>query len=176
MFTDHLQFECHFSTWLQYDSSNLRTKVQKFMKVCTNPSAYEAYFFNSYSGGGGVESKLGPLCTSVTSGLLYVPRVIVRMEFGGMKIGRGHRSTRRKPTPTPLCTPQIPLDQTRARTRPAALGSQRLTAWAMARPIRRIQASNFVQTSYLLPLCFLSTSYSFRLQVTLVYSSVNKTS
>jgi hypothetical protein len=33
-------------------------------------------------------------------------------EFGGMKIGRGNRSTRRKPTPAPLCPPQIPLDQT----------------------------------------------------------------
>jgi hypothetical protein len=33
-------------------------------------------------------------------------------EFGGMN-GRGNRSTRRKPTPAPLCPPQIPLDQTR---------------------------------------------------------------
>jgi hypothetical protein len=49
-------------------------------------------------------------------------------EFGGMKIGRGNRSTRRKPAPAPLCPPQIPLDQTRARTRAAAVGSQRLTA------------------------------------------------
>jgi hypothetical protein len=32
-----------------------------------------------------------------------------------MKIGRGNRSTRRKSAP-----PQIPLDQTRAQTRPAA--------------------------------------------------------
>jgi hypothetical protein len=55
-------------------------------------------------------------------------------EFGGMKIGRGNRSTRRKPAPAPLCPPQIPLDQTRVRTRAAAVGSQRLTAWAMARP------------------------------------------
>jgi hypothetical protein len=31
-------------------------------------------------GGGGVESKLGPLGTSAISGLLYVPRVTVRME------------------------------------------------------------------------------------------------
>jgi hypothetical protein len=53
---------------------------------------------------------------------------------GGMKIGRGNRSTRRKPAPAPFCPPQIPLDQTRARTRAAAVGSQRLTAWAMARP------------------------------------------
>jgi hypothetical protein len=33
-------------------------------------------------------------------------------EFGGMNIGRGTRSTRRKPSPAPLCPPQIPLDQT----------------------------------------------------------------
>jgi hypothetical protein len=45
-----------------------------------------------------------------------------------MKIGRGNRSTRRKPVPAPLCPPQIPLDQTRGRTRAAAVGSQRLTA------------------------------------------------
>jgi hypothetical protein len=32
--------------------------------------------------------------------------------IGGMKIGRGNRSTRRKPAPAPLCPPQIPLDQT----------------------------------------------------------------
>jgi hypothetical protein len=54
--------------------------------------------------------------------------------IGGIKIGRGNRSTRRKPAPAPLCPPQIPHDQTRARTRAAAVGSQRLTAWAMARP------------------------------------------
>jgi hypothetical protein len=49
-------------------------------------------------------------------------------EIGGIKIGRGNRSTRRKPAPAPFCPPQIPLDQTRARTRAAAVGSQRLTA------------------------------------------------
>jgi hypothetical protein len=32
--------------------------------------------------------------------------------IGGMKIGRGNRSTRRKTAPEPLCPPQIPLDQT----------------------------------------------------------------
>jgi hypothetical protein len=71
------------------------------------------------------------------NGLLYLPRVIMMMadgEFGRMKIGRGNRSTRRKPTPAPLYPPQIPLDQTRARNRAAAVGSQRVTAWAMARP------------------------------------------
>jgi hypothetical protein len=33
--------------------------------------------------------------------------------IGGMK---GNRSTRRKPAPAPLCPPQIPHDQIRART------------------------------------------------------------
>jgi hypothetical protein len=42
--------------------------------------------------------------------------------IGGMKIGRGNRSTRRKAAPAPLCPPQIPDDQTLARTRAAAVG------------------------------------------------------
>ncbi|PNF28135.1 hypothetical protein B7P43_G07580 [Cryptotermes secundus] len=33
-------------------------------------------------------------------------------EFGGIKIGRGNRSARRKPSPEPLCPSQIPPDQT----------------------------------------------------------------
>jgi hypothetical protein len=68
---------------------------------------------------GGV--KLGPLGTAA-----YYDDG----EFVGMKIGGGNQSTRRKPAPAPLCPPEIPLDQTRA----AAVGSQQLTAWAMARP------------------------------------------
>jgi hypothetical protein len=43
-------------------------------------------------------------------------------ELGGIKIGRGYRSTRRKLAPAPLCPPQIPLDQTRARTRAFEVG------------------------------------------------------
>jgi hypothetical protein len=54
-------------------------------------------------------------------------------ESGRMKIGRGNRSTRRNPAPAPICSPLIPLDQTGARTWPAVVGRQRLTAWAMAR-------------------------------------------
>jgi hypothetical protein len=55
-----------------------------------------------------------------------------------MKIGRGNRRTLRKPAPALLCPPQIPLNQTRSRTRAAAVGSQRLTALAMARPSKRL--------------------------------------
>jgi hypothetical protein len=47
-------------------------------------------------------------------------------EIGGM-IGRGNRSTRRKPAPVPLCPSQTP-HSARTRTRAAAMGSQRLTA------------------------------------------------
>jgi hypothetical protein len=53
-------------------------------------------------------------------------------EIGGKMIGKGNRSTRRKPAPMPLCPPQTP-HAARTRTRAAAVGSQRLTAWATAR-------------------------------------------
>jgi hypothetical protein len=75
--------------------------------------------------------RLSPLGTAATTDLLYQPQMIDDDDcgaIGGMKIGRGNRSTRRKPAPAPLRPPQIPLDQTRARTWAAAVGSQRLTA------------------------------------------------
>jgi hypothetical protein len=69
--------------------------------------------------------------------------------IGGMKIGSGNRNTRRKAAPEPLCSPQIPHDQTRARTRAAAVGSQRLTAWAMARPkLQGIKSNLYVCRLY----------------------------
>jgi hypothetical protein len=72
---------------------------------------------------------MGPLSTSATEWpIVPAPGVYDDGEFGGMKIGRGNQSTRRKPAPALLCPPQIPLDQTRARTRAAAVGSQRLAA------------------------------------------------
>jgi hypothetical protein len=62
---------------------------------------------------------LSPLGTAATSGLLYKPQMINEGDcgaIGGMKIGRGNRSTQRKPAPAPLRPPQIPHDQTQART------------------------------------------------------------
>jgi hypothetical protein len=47
--------------------------------------------------------------------------------IGGM-LGKLNGSTQRKPAPVPFCPPQIPSGMTRARTRAAAVGSQRLTA------------------------------------------------
>jgi hypothetical protein len=43
-----------------------------------------------------------------------------------MGVGRGNRSTRRKPVPVPLCPPQMPHDMTRYQTRAAAVGSRRV--------------------------------------------------
>jgi hypothetical protein len=53
-------------------------------------------------------------------------------EIGGM-IDRGNQSTRKKPVPVPLCPSQT-AHTAWTRTRAAAVGSQRLTAWATARP------------------------------------------
>jgi hypothetical protein len=79
------------------------------------------FFFNLH--GGGVESKLGPLGTSATHWpIVPAPGDCEDGEFGGMN-GSGNRSTRRKPAPTPLWPPQIPLHQTRDWTRAAATNS-----------------------------------------------------
>jgi hypothetical protein len=95
---------------------------------------YIVFFYFASGGGEAVESRLGPLGKSATNWpIVPAPGVCEDGEFGGMN-GWGNRSTRRKPAPTPLCQPQSPLDQTRARTLSSAMESQPLTAWAMARP------------------------------------------
>jgi hypothetical protein len=74
--------------------------------------------------GGGVQ--LGPLGTAATNKpIVPAPGDYDDGKSGGM-IGRGNRSTRRKPAPV-LCPPQTP-HAARMRTRAAAVGSQRLTA------------------------------------------------
>jgi hypothetical protein len=81
--------------------------------------------------------RLSPLGTAATTDLLYQSQMIDDGDcgaIGGMKIGRRNRTTRRESAPAPLCPPQIPHDQARARTRATSMGSHRLTAWAMAWP------------------------------------------
>jgi hypothetical protein len=80
--------------------------------------------------GGGVQ--LGSLGNAATNSQLCQPRDYEGEEIGGM-IGRGNRSSRRKPASLPLCPPQTP-HAAWTRTRAAAVGSQRLTAWAAALP------------------------------------------
>jgi hypothetical protein len=50
---------------------------------------------------------LGPLDTAATNRpIVPAPGDYDDGEIGGMKIGKGNRSTRRKPAPEPLCPPQ----------------------------------------------------------------------
>jgi hypothetical protein len=65
------------------------------------------FFLNWYIGGGGVQ--LGPLSTAATNRpIVPAPGDYEDGEIGGMMVGRGNRSTRRKPAPVPFCPPQIP--------------------------------------------------------------------
>jgi hypothetical protein len=98
--------------------------IYKKTNYIKNINAYIYFFIISGVG-------LSPLGTAATSGLLYKPQMINEGDcgaIGGMKSGRGNRSTRRKPAQAPLCPSQIPQDQIRARTRATAVGSQRLTS------------------------------------------------
>jgi hypothetical protein len=63
------------------------------------------YYFIILSG-----ARLSPVGTAANTGLLYQLQMIDDGDcgaIGGMKIGTGNRSTRRKPAPGPLCPPQI---------------------------------------------------------------------
>jgi hypothetical protein len=71
--------------------------------------------------------QLGPLGTVATNRPTVPTTGDYDDEVGGMMIGRGNRSTRRKPAPVPLCPPQTP-HAAQTRTRAAEVGSQRLTA------------------------------------------------
>jgi hypothetical protein len=76
--------------------------------------------------GGGVQ--LGPLGPAATNEpIVPAPGDYDDGKIGEM-IGRGNRSTRRKPIPVPLCPPQT-QHAALTRSRASAVGSQRLTAW-----------------------------------------------
>jgi hypothetical protein len=82
--------------------------------------------------GGGVQlSPLGILVTNRP--IVPAPGDYDDGEIGGMVTGRGNRSTRSKPALMPFCPPQT-IHAARKRTRAAAVGIQRLTASATARP------------------------------------------
>jgi hypothetical protein len=91
-----------------------------------HPSENILYFIIILSG-----VRLSPLGTAATTGLLCQAQMIDDDDCGstgGIKIGRGNRITWRKPAQAPLCPPEIPDEQTRARTLAAAIGSLRITA------------------------------------------------
>jgi hypothetical protein len=71
--------------------------------------------------GGGVQ--LGPLGTEATNRpIVPAPGDYDDGEIDGTMIGRGNRSTRRKPAPVPLCPPPTP-HVAQMRTQVAAVGS-----------------------------------------------------
>jgi hypothetical protein len=91
-----------------------------FRQQLKNPKNFHNCFnfFNWYSGGSGVQ--LGPLRTAATNRpIVPAPGDYDDGEIGGM-IGRGNRSTRRKPGPVPLGPPQTHIPA-RTRTRAAAV-------------------------------------------------------
>jgi hypothetical protein len=126
--------------------------------------------------GGGVQT--GSTRHVATSGLLYLPRMIVRMDnlvewrlAGETEVLGGNLP------PPPPCPPQIPLDQTRARTRTVSVGNQRLTAWAMARTycdVSKIQSRFSVK--HLFPRRMLDLNYDPRLKCVLNSVLVNRRS
>jgi hypothetical protein len=76
------------------------------------------FFFNFVGWGETVH-----LVSRPRTGLLYQPRMMDKYGVvGGMRTGRGNRSTWSKPAPLPLCSPQIPHDLTLDRTRAAEVG------------------------------------------------------
>jgi hypothetical protein len=112
------------------------------------PREFQYYFFfsNFLMEWGWIHLVLRPLF-----GILHQPQITdddVCGAIGVMRIGRGNRITRRKHTPVPLCPPQIPHDLTRARIRAAAMGSRRLTAWALTRPNEQGNTKRFHESFY----------------------------
>jgi hypothetical protein len=92
--------------------------------------------------------------TAATPGLLCQPRVIVKMTVEKQMECRfaGETEVLRENTclSVTFVHHKIPHDQTRVWTRAAAVGSRRLTAWAMARPCFNIDVLVFLVVSFLL--------------------------
>jgi hypothetical protein len=100
-------------------------KVNKYCAAaCTqcNPVRHTVYLFSFFSSLGWGESD--HLVCRPLIGQLYQHRMIDDecAAVGAMVIGRGDRSTRRKHSPVPLCSPQIAHDLAQARTWAAAVG------------------------------------------------------
>jgi hypothetical protein len=106
-----------------------KTTFQKLNQFAASGEGGDTYCVWSFKKklvyGGGVQ--LGPLGTAASNRpIVPAPGDYDDGKIGGM-IGRGNRSTRRKPPPVPLCPPQT-THAARMRTRAASVGSQRLTA------------------------------------------------
>jgi hypothetical protein len=131
----------YFNMYFHFGHTNMRSKILCYtipwyvvskvkgtMVIWDLIPDIKLLFFNWYSGGSGVQ--LGPLSTAATNRpIVPAPSDYDDGEIGG--IGRGNRSTRRKPAPMLLCPPQTPHTE-RTRTQAAAVGSclSYGTAWS----------------------------------------------
>jgi hypothetical protein len=91
---------------LQMSHLSVQTKLRQFLQTCISMFKNKNFFFKFFKLvlGGGVQ--LGPLDTAATNmPIVPAPRDFDDGEIGGMVIGRGNRSTRRKPAAVPLCPP-----------------------------------------------------------------------
>jgi hypothetical protein len=91
---------------------NFQYLIMEFLKGSSSIKVISVfYFFSIRILWGGVQ--LLPLGTSATNWpIVLAPGYYENGEFGGMMIGRGNRSIRRKPASVPLCPPQISYDVT----------------------------------------------------------------
>jgi hypothetical protein len=109
----------HLTSYLSLFIS--KVGVEKFLR--------NVFFLIGIVGGGVQLGALGP--AAINRPIVPAPGDYDNGESGGMG-GRRNRSTRRKPSPVPLCPPQTP-HAAWTRTRTATVGSQRLITWATAR-------------------------------------------
>jgi hypothetical protein len=142
---NHQLAKCQSTEWRSEEFSRPKKpqtskfKIKKFWSAFSTSGVRPLWiftrrdhcFFNWHSVGGGVQ--VGSLGNAATDRpIVPAPGDYDDGKIGGM-IGRGNRNIRRKPTPMPLCPPQTP-HAARTRTLASAVGSQRLTVWAVARP------------------------------------------
>jgi hypothetical protein len=94
-------------------------------------------------------------------GLSYQPETIDKCgAFSEIIIGRGNRSNQTKSAPVFVCPPQIPPVLTWNRARTAAVGTQQMTAWAVARPVTVFVGRNPLGTKQGKPCCSRQLYYS----------------
>jgi hypothetical protein len=116
-----------FGRGIKLDSLHITKYLYNIIMFPKFPHCLPPLFFNSQAGSTRHVGHWMAYC--ICPGWIWWWRIWWNEDWQGKT-----QRTRRTTTPAPLCPPQIPLDQTRARTRAAAVGSQRLIAWAMARP------------------------------------------
>jgi hypothetical protein len=87
-------------SWLQFPRQAIHNTTAIIGCMCIRNICLN-FFFNSHSGGG-VQTASSQHVDHFWP-IMRAPGDREVGEFGGMKIGRGNRSTRRKPAPASLC-------------------------------------------------------------------------